>query len=107
MIIDGFAGAGYSPVYDIAVPRMTIEWIIDGDGFRNSRAMDAADIVREEFLALKNVFREFRELCETNGITPMILYISGGCADLRQVLYKNQWRKLAGTTEPPDRFEQQ
>jgi hypothetical protein len=44
-VIDGFAGARYSPVYDIDVVPMTIEWKMDQDGFRNARATDSSDVI--------------------------------------------------------------
>jgi SGNH hydrolase-like domain, acetyltransferase AlgX len=40
-----FAGAQYTAVFAIDVPRMTLEWIMDRDGFRNARETDTADIV--------------------------------------------------------------
>jgi hypothetical protein len=32
-------------------------------------------LATEEFQAIRNIFTQFREVCQTNGITPVILYI--------------------------------
>ena len=45
VLIHGFAGAGYSPLFGIDVPPSTIEWIMDQDGFRNARSTEPSDLV--------------------------------------------------------------
>ena len=44
-IIRDFTGTQYSPRYRIEVQPLTIEWIMDKDGFRNQRAVDSSDVV--------------------------------------------------------------
>lgn len=44
-MIHGFAGTQYSPRYGIEVAPVSIEWIMDQDGFRNGEAADSADVV--------------------------------------------------------------
>jgi hypothetical protein len=44
-ITHGFRGNHYSSRYGIEIPPMTIEWIMDKDGFRNGRATDSAEVV--------------------------------------------------------------
>ena len=44
-VTDSFKGSHYSPIYKIDVPSLTVEWITDENGFRNSRRTDSADVV--------------------------------------------------------------
>jgi PAS domain S-box-containing protein len=44
-ITANFKGSDYSPIYGIDVPSAPVEWRTDGNGFRNSRQTNSADIV--------------------------------------------------------------